>query len=99
MSQLVICAKSHKRIIYDSNEHDSCPLCQALVDNEILIDARTDIDEADIFDLYGELKLLTRRVLRIEKLLGLAPLKKHWWSSSNEIVRTSARPTLPEAQF
>jgi hypothetical protein len=98
MSNLRTCQNNHRKIIYAAKWNEECPLCIAIAENDNLIDARTDIDEADIFDLYGITKHHHKRIRRIEKLLGISPSKAHWWSSK-KVTPTSAEPTLPEATF
>lgn len=90
MQKLKACADSHDQILYYGQ---SCPLCEAREKLDEIINAKTDIEEADIFDLYHELKLVQHRIKRVEKQLGITP-RKRWWQNSKDTTRTSAEQTL-----
>lgn len=90
-----ICADNHSEVAYQGSD---CPVCEIRLQLDQVLDAKTDIEEADIFDLYGQQTIVNKRLRRIEKKLGLEPIKKHWWSS-NKVSPTVLEQSLPKANF
>ncbi len=57
-----ICADSHQQIIYVSDE---CPLCQARERMDELLDAKTDIDQENIAELFKRVDRIEKQVKRL----------------------------------
>jgi len=70
------CSNNHNPIMYDAKE---CPLCVALLNMDDIVDAKTDIDQDNIFDLFSQVGVLNKRVRKIEQHLGIQ-FKRHFWS-------------------
>lgn len=56
-----------------------CPLCQAREEMDRLLDDRTDITEANILDLFKELKSVHKEITTIKTALGLNPEPRWAW--------------------
>lgn len=63
------CADNHGRVLYDGDE---CPVCLIREQLDEKLDAKTDIDQENILDLF-------KRVETIEKIIQKSDAGRYWW--------------------
>jgi DNA repair exonuclease SbcCD ATPase subunit len=89
------CSDSHEEIAYYGGD---CPLCKQRLELDHMLDDREDIDQANIEQLFKEIKRLDKSVKGLELVLGVRH-RKLWNLLPIRYTRSAPEPWAERSTF